>query len=45
MVVRKIFLMLPRNHAGGNTRTFPLMDKENFLDFSTLKEMMISTIR
>lgn len=30
-------LMLPGNHTGGDTGTSPSMDKEKFLDFSTVK--------
>ncbi|GLT53004.1 hypothetical protein SLA2020_263040 [Shorea laevis] len=42
---KKDFLTLPRNQAGGDAETFPSMDKENFLDFNTIKEMLSSIKR
>lgn len=34
-------LMLPENQAGKEAGTFPLIDKEIFLDFSSIKEMLL----
>lgn len=42
---KKYFLKLLGNQVGGDTGTFPSIDKENFLDFSTVKEMLISIKR
>jgi hypothetical protein len=42
---KKYFLKLPGNQVGGDTGTFPSIDKKNFLDFSTVKEMSVSIKR